>query len=51
MRVGAERGEARGKQFPGRRITAGVPKSPNTITLGTFFNEIYLLPKDLRFEH
>jgi len=34
----------------GRRMTAGVPKSPNNVT-STFFNTVDLLPKDLRFEH
>ena len=41
---------ARGEQFPGRRMTASAPKSPNNVT-STFFNTVRLLPKDLRFEH
>ena len=51
---------ARGAQFHGRRITLGslkyctgrrmiveAPKSHNNVT-STFFNTVYLLPKDLR---
>jgi len=41
----------------GRRITTGdaeslqtAPKIPNNVT-ATFFNTVYLRPKDLRFEH
>jgi len=46
------RGTTRGKEdtIPGRRITAGAPKSPNHVT-STFFNAEHLLAKDLRFEH
>ena len=44
------RGVIKGAQFPGRRIAMGTPKSPNNVT-NTFFNTVYLLPKDLRFEH
>jgi len=33
-----------------RRMTAGTPKSPNNVT-DVFFNAVYLLPKDLKFEH
>ena len=60
--MGVTRGE-RGHNSPGaeslcrRRITAGdakwlrgASKSPNNVT-GTFFNQVNLLPKDLRFEH
>jgi len=31
-------------------MTAGTPKSPNNVT-DVFFNAVYLLPKDLKFEH
>jgi len=41
---------ASGAQFPGRRITAGAPTSPNNVTI-TFLNTVHLLPKDLAFEH
>jgi len=34
----------------GHQITAGAPKSPNSVT-STFFNTVHLLPKNLRFEH
>jgi len=34
----------------GRRIIAVTPKNPNNVTR-TFFNTVYLLPKDLRFEN
>jgi len=34
----------------GRGITAGAPKSHSNVT-STFFNTVYLLPKDVRFEH
>jgi len=41
----------------GRKITAvgaewlrGTPRSPNNVT-SPFFNTVYVLPKDLRFEH
>ena len=34
---------ARGEQFPGSRMTAGTPKSPNNVT-STFFSEVHLLP-------
>jgi len=40
----------KGAQFPCRRITMGVPQSPNNVR-NTFFNTVHLLPKDLRFEH
>ena len=46
---GVTRG-ARGAQFPGRRMTAGAPESPNNFA-STFFNAVHLLPKGLRFEH
>jgi len=48
---------ARWAQFPGCQITMGAPnhcsgrrKSLNNVA-STFFNAVYLLPKDLRFEH
>jgi len=34
----------------GRQIIARAPKNPNNVA-STFFNTVYLLPKDLRFEH
>ena len=40
----------KGAQFPWRRMTTGGPKSPNNVT-STFFNTVYLFPKDLKFEH
>ena len=46
----------RGAQLPGaeslwgRKILAGGPKIPKNVT-STFSNTVYLLPKDLRFEH
>jgi len=47
---GRNEGVQGGGTIPGRRITAGAPKSLNNIA-STFFNAVYLLPKDLRFEH
>ena len=47
---------ARGAHFSGAKSSwgasndCGSPKSPN-IVIGTFFNAVHLLPKDLRFEH
>jgi len=53
---------ARGRNYPGaeslwsaeilrgRRMIAGTPKNPNSVTR-TFFNAVHLLPKDLRFEY
>jgi len=38
------------ESLQGRPIIVRVPKSPNNVT-STLFNTIYLLPKDLRFEH
>jgi len=38
-----------GAQFPGRWITAGMPKSSNVTS--TYFNAVHLFPKDLRVEH
>ena len=46
---GVTRGVTRKAQFSGRRITMGATKSPNYAT-STFFNTVYLLSKDLRFE-
>ena len=46
---GAKQG-ARGAQFPGRRMTARGTKSPNNF-ISAFLNTVYLLPKNLRFEH
>ena len=49
-------GVTRGAQFPGRRITMGVPndcggaKSPKNVT-GAFFNTVHLFQKDFRFDH
>jgi len=36
-------------QCGGRRMTAGLPKSPNNVT-STLFNTVHLFPKDLRYE-
>ena len=46
---GVTRG-CKGAHFRERRITAGVPKSPNNAK-STFFNTVHLLPKDLRIEY
>ena len=43
---GAYRG-GQGAQFPGRRITAGMPRSTINVT-STFFNTAHFLPYDLR---
>jgi len=34
----------------GRRMIAGTPKNPNSVTR-TFFNTVHLLPQDLSFEN
>ena len=50
------RWDQRGRNSPGvgslwgRRMAAGVPKSPNNVT-SAFFNRVHFLPKDLSFEH
>jgi len=41
---------SKGDAIPGRRITAGVQRSPINVT-STLFNTVYLLPKHLRFKH
>jgi len=52
---GVTRGD-KGERFPGAESLWGteslrrVPKSPNNVT-STFFNAVYLLPKDLRFDN
>ena len=46
---GVTRG-CKGAHFRERRITAGVPKTPNNAK-STFFNTVHLLPKDLRIEY
>jgi len=48
--AGAQQGGATGAKFPGRRITAGAPKSPKTV-ICTSYSAANVLPKELRFEH
>ena len=40
----------KGAEFPGCRITMGLPKSPKYVT-STSFSTVNLHPKELRFEH
>jgi len=43
-------GVMRGANYPGAKWLQGAPKSSKNVTR-TFFNTVYLLPKNLRFEH
>jgi len=47
-RLRAVRGGQGGSNSPGAESLRGHQKGPTIIT---FFNAVYLLPKDLRFEH
>jgi len=54
MEVCAKQGRNEGGQgghnSPGAESLRGAPKSPKNVP-STFFNTVYLLPKDLWFEH